>query len=443
MCWEFARGHKCPDGFNLDGDKCEHNTRPECREGYSLDKGLRVRDGKPICSKNIHYDIARGECVSNQEVHCPAGSELRGHDCVLGENPFCKFGFTFDGERCVSDNTSPSCGNNEYLEDGNCVVLERPSCPPQTTFSSTGCVPFQFVPKCKHRSFPDDRGQCVVEKTTTCPRGTACKKSGCMARVPICVEGAEYNDQIERCVSIKGPSCPLGHSRKNGVCQPDLEMQCEKGFTRDGNQCCKKPECSNNFYYDHELKKCVGTTTLPHPDDYPEDGVCVRGPTTCPEGYHIRNWRCVSTSVQCERGARYNKKTGFREADADVIECPDGTEFKDGCCSRRSSGDYCASATWCGPKTSPIGSGGSMSYTVWELSTTHRSLAQDADLHYQEIDGRHEFERHHLMEDHFETAEVEEKVMDEEEITEEWGEWEEDEEDEFGVLEEEFDAEKV
>jgi hypothetical protein len=93
-----------------------------------------------------------------------------------------------------------------------------------------------------------------------------------------------------------------------------------------------------------------------------------------------------------------------------------------------------------------------MSYTVWELNTTHRSLARDADLHYQEIDGRHEFERHHLMEDDFETAGVE-KVMDEddfdaeeaqEEITEEWGEWEEDEEDdEFGELEEEFDAEKV
>ncbi|KAJ5892415.1 hypothetical protein N7504_009106 [Penicillium tannophilum] len=485
MCWKFARGHKCPDGFNLNDDKCEQSalqkpkcplgsdlrglvcvsqTRPECRDGYSLDKGLCVRDGKPTCLKHFHYDVVRGDCVSDEEVYCPKGSELRGHDCVILDiDPVCQFGFTFDGERCVSDTISPTCGTNEYLEDGNCVVLERPTCPPRTTFSTTGCVSTEFVPECKHGSFPDDRGQCVVEKITTCPDGTARKKSGCLVRgVPICEDGARYNDQIERCVSIKRPRCPQGYSQKNGGCQLDSEIQCEKGFTRDGDKCCKKAQCKHGFYYDNKLRRCVGTIRCPHPDDYPEDGVCVRGPPTCPKGYEIRNWRCVSTRIVCQEGTKYNEKTRSCEADIEDVECPPGTNFKNGCCSAPAPGDYCASATWCGPKSHPIGIGGSVTYAVWELNnTSHHFLPRSGEPHYQEIDAveSHEFERHYAMNEdseaeefeEVESAEIDEEGIDDEnideeeaqeEVAEEWGEWEEDE-DEIDESGEEFDVDKV
>ncbi|KAJ5532688.1 hypothetical protein N7494_009240 [Penicillium frequentans] len=460
MCWKFARGHKCPDGFNLNDDKCEQSalqkpkcplgsdlrglvcvsqTRPECRDGYSLDKGLCVRDGKPTCLKNFHYNIVRGDCVSDEEVSCPKGSELRGHDCVILDiDPVCQFGFTFDGEHCVSDTISPTCGTMSILRmeiawfwSVSPALLGRPFLPLDV-----------FQPNLFRNA---NMGPSLMIAVNAWLRRSQRAPTVQPARSQVAWSEESRSvrmvlDTMTRLNVVSAASVLVvlrATAKKNGGCQLDSEIQCEKGFTRDGDNCCKKAQCKHGFYYDHKLKRCVGTIRCPHPDDYPEDGVCVREPPTCPKGYEIRNSRCVSSRIVCQEGTKYNEKTRSCEADIEDVECPPGTKFKDGCCSAPAPGDYCASATWCGPKSHPIGMGGSVTYAVWELNnTSHHFLPRSGEPHYQEIDGveSHESEGQYSMKEDFEAEEFEEVKSEEiddeeaqEEMAEEWDEWEEDE----------------
>ena len=325
----FSPDIGCPEGFHLEGIRCEPNPcQPACAgKNCGLDgcggtcgscEGplLCTVDGTCVCIPDC-ADKACGEdgCGGSCGV-CPDGYHCESEGCVADPcEPAC------DGLDCGPDGCGGTCsqctGQEVCSADGDCVCVPDcqgkmcgddgcegtcGSCPEEYHCTDYVCIAEACVPDCTEKACGDDGcgGSCGM-----CGGQEVCTEEHQCVCIPDCADKACGDDG---CGGTCG-MCPVGyHCEPDGCVADPCEPACAGKTCGDDScggtcgQCAGQEVCSANgdcvCVPDCQGKMCG--------DDGCE-GTC----GSCPEKYHCTDYVCI--------------------ADACAPDCADNPCGDDGC----------------------------------------------------------------------------------------------------------------
>ncbi|KAK8115259.1 hypothetical protein PG999_007328 [Apiospora kogelbergensis] len=208
-------GATCPDGSMAQGRHCISLENPRCDLPgftYSPSAGACVHVTGPTC--HPPYQLRHGQCFSDTELQCPAGTARQGSLCVAPAN--CTGDYTLDGDRCVH--------------------AEKPRCakPGTELDERTGeCVSRDETPRCTSGHL-DAHGRCVTQ--IVCGPGLVPHGPYCVSLTPAyCDHGFQMLDG--KCVLETGPSCPVGYRASGTECVSTRPAECPPNTFVNGDRC--------------------------------------------------------------------------------------------------------------------------------------------------------------------------------------------------------------
>lgn len=328
----------CPADFNYVNGICLRtiwrnatieNRVPDCTKGYRMVQGKCTKDyyGILVCPpKTIHMN-RENNCFCKVDLVCPAGYERIGDECIFRSlgyfSPYLNFlnpcyGIQCSLQYCLSQCFSPPCpfqlcsfGSHQQLNP--MYIGNFPQATDQCGVGGESCT--------------TDEQQREKIVSLICPPGYNHENGTCITYYArICQSG--YKLKAGRCVKTDQVKalCPMGFAQMNETC---VRIQCDVGYTREGN-ICKKVEyrstipCPKNYVllggWCIQRSECNGGSI--------EGETCVRrkyAPYTCPPNTLIHNNTCI-TQGSCTVRDMFLTDFVCRSRVSLQLDCPAGTK---------------------------------------------------------------------------------------------------------------------